>query len=261
MAEQDELLQAVLDNPDDDAPRLAYADWCERQNDEPTRARAEFIQAQILVNHLDEASDPFVPALLREQEQTLRSIHQAAWAAAVAPLVDDYVFNRGFVELASLSARNFLDRSTQLFSLAPVRHLDLNGVREVAQELFASPQLLKIRSLRMNACSLDDDNLKLLAASENASALRWLSLANNDIGLEGIAALAASPFLKELVYLNLSGNPVDPVERYAHDNGNIVDQWLPESGEMLEARFGYLRWLHIEARTIDATPNRFRIGL
>ena len=25
MAEQDELLQAVLDNPDDDAPRFAYA--------------------------------------------------------------------------------------------------------------------------------------------------------------------------------------------------------------------------------------------
>src|ERR1700704_6389023 len=100
MAEQDELLQAVLDNPDDDAPRLAYADWCERQSDEPTKARAEFIQAQMLADHLDEGRDPFVPALLREQEQTLRSVHQAVWAEAIAPLVDDYAFNRGFVELA-----------------------------------------------------------------------------------------------------------------------------------------------------------------
>ena len=261
MAEQDELLQEVLDHPDDDEPRLAYAGWCEHQTDEPTVARGEFIQAQITISHLGEGIDPFIQMLLREREQTLRKLHQLAWAAAVAPLVEDYVFDRGFVELVSLSARSFLDRSTQLFSLTPVRHLDLQGGREEAQEVFASPQLLKIRSLRMNAGNLDDASLKLLAASPNVAALRWLSLADNRIGLEGIEALAGSPYLKELVYVNLSGNPVDPTERYAQDNGNIVDQWLPESGQMLEARFGYLRWLHIEARTIDATPNRFRTGL
>jgi uncharacterized protein (TIGR02996 family) len=44
MKEQDALLAAVLDAPDDDAPRLVYADWLE-EHGQPERA--EFIRAQV----------------------------------------------------------------------------------------------------------------------------------------------------------------------------------------------------------------------
>src|SRR5437764_549926 len=45
------LLQAILEAPDDDAPRLVYADWLEDHGDPEW---AEFIRAQIAYARLDE---------------------------------------------------------------------------------------------------------------------------------------------------------------------------------------------------------------
>jgi uncharacterized protein (TIGR02996 family) len=42
----DALLRAVLAAPDDDAPRLIYADWLDEHGDP---ARAEFIRAQVVL--------------------------------------------------------------------------------------------------------------------------------------------------------------------------------------------------------------------
>ena len=44
MSDEKGLLQAVCEAPDDDGPRLVYADWCE-DNGQPERA--EFIRSQI----------------------------------------------------------------------------------------------------------------------------------------------------------------------------------------------------------------------
>jgi len=44
MTDHDALLAAIRDNPDEDTPRLVYADWLD-ENDQP--ARAEFIRKQI----------------------------------------------------------------------------------------------------------------------------------------------------------------------------------------------------------------------
>ena len=47
MDQQSELLKAVLENADGDAPRLAYADWCASQPEEALRAHGEFIRLQM----------------------------------------------------------------------------------------------------------------------------------------------------------------------------------------------------------------------
>ena len=44
MTERDQLWRAVLAAPDDDAPRLAFADWLEDHGD---AARADFVRTQI----------------------------------------------------------------------------------------------------------------------------------------------------------------------------------------------------------------------
>src|SRR5262245_37192027 len=41
------LLRAIIDNPDEDTPRLVYADWLDEQGGESNAARAEFIRIQI----------------------------------------------------------------------------------------------------------------------------------------------------------------------------------------------------------------------
>ena len=42
MTHDEAFLQAIIDNPDDDAPRLIYADWLEERGD----PRGEFIRVQ-----------------------------------------------------------------------------------------------------------------------------------------------------------------------------------------------------------------------
>ena len=43
MTHDDAFLQAILETPDDDTPRLIYADWLDEHGDV---ARAEFIRLQ-----------------------------------------------------------------------------------------------------------------------------------------------------------------------------------------------------------------------
>ena len=43
MDERGPLYQAILEEPDDDAPRLVYADWLEENGEEADRDQAAFI--------------------------------------------------------------------------------------------------------------------------------------------------------------------------------------------------------------------------
>jgi uncharacterized protein (TIGR02996 family) len=260
MPEESELLRAVLERPDEDAPRLAYAAWCHGQNDEPTKARAEFIRCQITLANVELGAErqPVYP--LRYLSETLTHTYRGAWGQPLASLCDGYEFDRGFVELVRLSARHFLERAPRLFSLAPIRHLTLTDVRPDAAALFASPHLQGIRSLDLDRCELGDAQVGLLAASPHLAQLRWLSLAENRIGLPGAEALAQAKDLPSLAYANFYGNEVELNEKYSYDSGLVMDSFMPEAGLALERRRGRLRWLHHEATSIaNAIPNRFRI--
>ena len=46
MTHDEAFLQSIRETPDDDAPRLIYADWLEEHGDARAAARAEFIRLQ-----------------------------------------------------------------------------------------------------------------------------------------------------------------------------------------------------------------------
>jgi uncharacterized protein (TIGR02996 family) len=258
MPENDQLLRAVLDNPDDDGPRLKYAEWCEQQSDPATKDRGRFIRTQIARIRL---TDPTQENELNYVSNKLEDLHGPAWASPLASLAQSDSFDRGFVELVSMPAKLFLEKAPQLFRLAPVRHLALTGVLPVAHELFGSEHLRSIRSLEMNRCNLGDEEISLLANSPHLQELRWLSLAYNRIGDDGVGEMARSPYLAKLAYANFAGNPIEPNEQYSYDNGYVVDSGLSADGLRLEERLGHLRWLHHQATTImDSMPDRFRIA-
>jgi uncharacterized protein (TIGR02996 family) len=81
----DAFLQAILDAPDDETPRLVYADWLEDNGDE---ARGRLIRAQCAAARLDE-NDPRRKELEREaadlelRREPLRPRRLAAAAPAV----------------------------------------------------------------------------------------------------------------------------------------------------------------------------------
>jgi len=254
MAENDALLKDVLANPDDDGPRQAYAARLDAVGD----PRGQFIGVQLRLARFDQSPDAPTRTLHVLDSQSYLDRFGAEWAAQIAPLAAAYEFHRGFVERVTMTGREFMDRAPLLFSLAPIQHLDLKEVAGISRELFQTPFLERIYSLDLNQCALSDDDVSELAASPHLGQLRWLSLAFNRITLAGAEALAASGQLPKLQYVNWTGNPVDPGEQYAQDQGIIVDRWLPRAGQDLEARYGNLPWLHLKARTTkEVPPTRF----
>jgi uncharacterized protein (TIGR02996 family) len=246
MPENPELLNAVVENPDLDGPRLVYADWCATADEEDLRMRGELIRAQIDISHTSLGilnSGGAHTILLRIGELIER------WAPVWAEPLRDHVlsssFHRGFVGLVKMTAREFLANAETVFSRAPIQHLDLTGLADVnLRDLFTSPFLRRLRSLSLDRCGLESRDIPLLASSPSVITLRWLSLENNKLDLDGARALAAGPYLKLLRVARLSGNPVDPTEEIGIESGEVVGTWLPEAGEALEREFGPIRWLH-----------------
>jgi uncharacterized protein (TIGR02996 family) len=231
----DAFLQAILDEPEDDTPRLVYADWLD-DNGDP--ARAEFIRLQCRLAGLAE-DDPQRPALAR-RERELLDAHSEAWAAPLCKLAPgNPLFKRGFVEWAAVDVDTLLGKARQLFRLAPLRRLCVLGAVADPAALFALPQLARLTELdlpeaglnylgahklaacpflaNLTALSLDNNYLDeahrikdrgaaALAKSPHLARLTKLCLRHNDITARGVAALAASPHLTRLTTLDLSSN-------------------------------------------------------
>src|SRR5205809_1057881 len=105
MADDAARLKAVLDAPDDDAPRLAYARWIEEQGD---AARGELIRAQIDLAHRDwQEVRTGLASGAQHRIKQLTDRHGRSWAGALADWVEAFSFVRGFVGWIKISARNF----------------------------------------------------------------------------------------------------------------------------------------------------------
>lgn len=234
------LLADILAHPDaadhnlaaDDALRLAYADVIEPRD----HARAELIRTQIA--RAGDSPHPSRRAATRARE--LLGHHGRGWAA-VTDLVDGYRFYRGFVGQVTLSARTFLDRGARLYALAPITEVALRGgVRELADELFASPLLSRLRALDLAGQALGDAGVVKLAASPHVARLVALNLDENRVSLVGLRALAASPVMRGLRLASFAGNPDDPSAVHSGD-----DWELPPIGQELEDEAaGRIAWLH-----------------
>src|SRR5688572_22291710 len=106
------FLRAVRAAPDDDLPRLIYADYLDEHGD----PRAEFIRAQVERHHLP-AGDPRRAELLAREKDLLRE-HEDEWLGPLAAVVSSVEFRRGFVERVLVMAEAFLAHADTLFAWA-----------------------------------------------------------------------------------------------------------------------------------------------
>src|SRR5262245_42365097 len=67
MSDEASLLAAICDNPEEDTPRLAFADWLDENGRRDDRMRAAFIRAQIELARLPEDDENPDAALLRAE--------------------------------------------------------------------------------------------------------------------------------------------------------------------------------------------------
>jgi uncharacterized protein (TIGR02996 family) len=233
MSLHDAFLRAVIENRDDDAPRLVYADWLEEGGD---AERAAFIRLQVEAAGLPEGDGR--RSDLEERALYLLVRHLDDWLGPLRTLATNWIFQRGFVERVTVLHEVFLERADELLAAAPVRSVFFRRVRlplvgrlaaapqlarleEVnlwhdhlsersAELLAASPHLGRLASLNLGSNRVRDRGARALAASPNLGGLRRLDLSDNRVGTAGALALAASPHLPALEVLDLRDNPIEP---------------------------------------------------
>jgi uncharacterized protein (TIGR02996 family) len=123
MDDRDALLRAVAAAPDDDLPRLVFADWFD-ENGDPDRA--VFVRAQVeFARHW--RSGQGLNDHARQQFRERWAEHQARWRAelpVIPGVLWDLVFHRGFIERASVDTdRTAVDHFDDLFGRTPLLHL------------------------------------------------------------------------------------------------------------------------------------------
>jgi uncharacterized protein (TIGR02996 family) len=203
MTDEDALLRAVIADPDDDAPRLIYADWLDENGQ---CERAEFIRVQIALAGMS-SDDGRRPELRRVERRIIRR-RGKHWTEPLRPLVLQHSFRRGFVETADCFADEFVSRGGDLFSLAPIRHLWLFNAHHCALQVSQCPYLNRPLSLILSHTWLGDRDVYHLAKSPFFGRLTSLSLARNRITGVGAIYLARSPYLGSLDDLDLKGNEI-----------------------------------------------------
>jgi uncharacterized protein (TIGR02996 family) len=202
------FLQAIAETPDDDAPRLVYADWLEEYGtSEADRARAELIRAQCRA-----AALPPGDSARKKLEATARTLlrkHGKQWRQGLPRWAAGATYERGFLRSVTASIEHFIRGAEALFAVEPVTSLDVgnNFTNQTHGEaLAACPHLANLTRLRVVNGTMGDEGAEALAEAPHLAKLVSLDLENSDIGSAGVAALADSPHLANLEVLDLFNN-------------------------------------------------------
>lgn len=195
MSDEQSFLDEITANPDDDIPRLIYADWLEERGD----PRGEFIRVQCELATLRKTQKRY--AELRARETELQTPNQQRWAEGFPYSLRKCVFRRGFIEECSVALSYFLRNSEKIMRLSPLRHVVFTQVKDKLPALARCSALSRLRSVQFKQQNWPID-VQDFASSEFLSGVetiraRWTS--------EGLIALARSPHAATLKDLELDG--------------------------------------------------------
>jgi uncharacterized protein (TIGR02996 family) len=219
-SQQDALYRAICAHPDEDTPRLAFADLIEEEGDYPPDAipgaaalRAEFIRTQIALARVTEY-DP-----LHISTRQLNPDMFTGWSMAhTLPKLpvgcgwNKFEFRRGFpwkADLLSLEA--FVGAGASLFDAAPIQALHLEARKRPDLSALADCQHFnRIQRLELSLGQLGADPLKRLGNSPNAANLTDCAFLHDGISAEGLEAFVRSEVFPRLTSLLLHLNIIPP---------------------------------------------------
>lgn len=242
---RDALLADVLARPNDDAPRLAFADWCDA-NGHPHRAA--FVHAQLALALLPPGGKPADPwrsgffqapncwteppfdagfytdtierVRLRQQAHAIHKEYGEQWRAE---LPDDWPddepeYARGFVETLKIPVRQLAANPARYLDATPVRALTLTwapgplNTAAHAPALAALPQLARVERLAFSVAGREFVSafVRAFVVMPEAAGLRTLDLARTEIEPDSLRAVLYSDHLRELRALDLSGLALEP---------------------------------------------------
>lgn len=200
----------IVRHPDDDTPRLIFADWLEDQGDENSLARSDFIRIQCRLAQPGGARAERAALAVRQDELLTR--YGRCWAGRIDRYVDHRAFHRGFVDTIAINADDFLHHVRGLFRLAPLQHVRLtweSSEVRMTPELAECSYLRRLLSLDLHGTFLDSTALQALAASPHLARLQRLDLSWNRIGGGGVRSLIQAPLFGRLTALDLQHNHLE----------------------------------------------------
>jgi uncharacterized protein (TIGR02996 family) len=244
VSEEKALIGSVIATPEDDAPRLVYADWLEEHG---RAERAELIRVQCELSRLRHGSPEYLQRgeKLEAREAELLQAHRDEWAAELQLPPNRHTscwFKRGMVGEVWCSVRYFREHGATILAAAPVEvvclrrttprnlaglasHPDFPRVRGVRFLMGETPadtvshflqtvpvehlQTLTLTTSFTTARGGQGRNVALataIARCPGLLGLRRLRLRHAEVGDAGALALAGSPFLAGLELLDLRNN-------------------------------------------------------
>jgi uncharacterized protein (TIGR02996 family) len=228
------FLKDICANPDDDTPRLVFADWLSENGDEE---RAEFIRVQIERTRLPSWDARQVHLKLREWE--LLTKNKKKWKNKLPRLkgVSWGEFRRGFMGSAKFTSFDALrDQRDACWAATPI---ELAWVRWPSrrQDISALAPIAGLRELSLAGIVTDVRVVAQVAASPLLSTLRVLGIPYSRISTEGFTRLVASPHLGGLKALRASGNDLGNAALESLRSSSL--EALEELDLMGEGEYGY----------------------
>jgi uncharacterized protein (TIGR02996 family) len=247
MTRYDELLAAVTSNPEDDAARLAFA--AHIRPSEPDRA--QFIDKQVKqAQQRRQARGPRT-----NTDDPLLMQHETTWSRTIAKYATRWIFDRGFIASIRIDPYLFLEYGEWLLKNAPIREVEFSKPMEgpfPMAELVESSLLSRLDTIGLHDDSLTQHDLEPLATCRHFDRLAILSSVELKVDHEIYAILAENSQIRKALSVLFSeqGFPGQRYEQTGQDDmqGRAVYAWtdLAPEGRILEARHGYLPWLHRE---------------
>ncbi len=271
MSAADSFLQEIIAAPDDDGPRLVYADWLEERGD----PRAEFIRVQCEEARLGDSDRR--EELRRRVRQLLRK-HATGWTAelgAKGAEIRGPDYHRGFVESAKMSIRFCLKSGAELMAKTPIRRVTLTsggkllpklaqaqhllGLQELcfvehrfpesdAAEFVQSPYLANLQTFELHRSHFDSGHFASALASSSFTKLTALNLGlAQSVDPNWAEPLLNAPWLRTIESLHLGRLNDEMVRRFASSPllGNLKNWYMTNIGLSLSTETG---------RTLAASP-------
>ncbi|MCA9067319.1 MAG: TIGR02996 domain-containing protein [Planctomycetaceae bacterium] len=223
--QDDQILQAIIDNPEDDIVRLIYADWLEECGESD---RAELIRIQCEAEEIAK-TNPFRARQLNTRARKLLAQKEEIWLGRLYGSLRDRVYRRGFLFQVRILASALLKNMDKFLELGPIHHVTLEGAGASGYlaQIAKLHQLSRIRSWNLRANLLNYHQVESLVCSSCVENARRLDLGANPFGNPGAKAVANSKYLTNLETLGLDHTQVT-------DDGFLA---LAESENLPRLRF------------------------
>ena len=261
MSQSDELafLSKIRETPDDDIPRLVFADWLDEHRQ---HERAELIRVSCELEPMrDQLGSERIEAL-RQREMQLENQVKQSFRPFFEELLGprwsdvDFVFRRGCIETVAISVQWFLHKGERILNAIPtIRRADLFCVNGWGERLAECPSLASLEELEIAGWVGDDDILAMFR-SPHLTPLRmirfWPSLEERSLrdAIEAELRTNRLSNLREIQSVwgraeNWDDWPhscrvrsIDPWARpFRFGPGGLLDRffpgWLPDGNQMM----------------------------